>query len=246
MAVNTFYQLCEEILSLRAGSSFHDSYFGDQIRPINNSGSSVDYRTDLRKGKFSYLHNTWHGLTSAQRNSFITEAGTLPEALRLFLTVNINLIICLQPVITTFVPSGTPIAFPVLISTLDGTLFEVEAAGPVFVVPANHCLLLYATYEKQVAKVFTNPNNYTPIKVFNASKDLSLPTDIAAEWRAYFGQFTQNKRICIKSVLIDTTNGTSGNETIVCSTVSPIETYYIIDSDGTIIIDTDGTYVVSE
>lgn len=241
-----FYSLVENIVGMLAGASFHDSYFGDQVRTINNSNSLADLKENLRKGKFAFLKIAWESLSTIERDTFIAGAGSLPLALRLFLTVNINCILTGQPLKYSFLAAPVPPDFALNIDEISAVSFTISAAGPLTVVPVDSALLVFATYCKTATKIFTNPANYSPIKTFASGFDLSSPSDISAEWINYFGQFTANKKICIKSVLISTVSGLRGDETVICSTVSPTVTDYIIDSDGSILIDTDGTFISSQ
>lgn len=238
-----FYSLVENIVGMLAGASFHDSYFGDQVRTINNSASLADLKENLRKGKFAFLKIAWESLSTIERNTFIAGAGSLPLALRLFLTVNINCILTGQPLKYSFSAAPVPPDFALNIDEISAVSFTISAAGPLTIVPVNSVLLVFATYCKAATKIFTNPNNYSPIKTFSAGFDLSALIDISAEWINYFGQFSLDKKICIKSVLISTISGLRGPESIICSSVSPDITNYIIDSDGTFVIDADNSFI---
>lgn len=246
MARINFTALIESLTGKLAGSVFQDSYMGFQIRTRVSPRNPQSYYQQLRRGEFAYITQTWRTLTVAQRKSWIDAATSPSGGLNLFIESNINLSLINENLLTSFVPAPTPAYMPLEIVTLGNSIFTVQASGITKQVPLNTKLLLYATYEKGVTKIFTNPSQYSPIASFGAGADFSIPVSIASNWISRYGQFTTNKRICIKSVLLSTMNGMRGLEAIFCANEAPTVTYFIIDADGTFLIDSDGTFIISQ
>lgn len=244
MARINFTALIESITGKLAGSVFQDSYMGFQIRTRVSPRNPQTYYQQLRRGEFAYITQTWRTLTAAQRQSWIDAASSPSGGLNLFIESNINLSLINENLLTSFVPAPTPTFMPLEIVSLGNSIFTVKASGITQQVPINTKLLLYATYEKAVTKIFTNPSQYSPIASFGVGADFSLPVSVAAPWINRYGQFTTNKRICIKSVLLSTLNGMRGLEAIFCANEAAPVTWFIIDADGTFLIDNDGTFIV--
>lgn len=232
MARVSFSSLIEEIVGKLAGSVFQDSYGGYQIRTRVSPKNPQTYLQQLRRGEFAYITGLWRTLTDEQRQSFADAAASPSGAFDLFVSANINVSLIGAPLISTYTTSTAPDVFPVSIVELSPPVFTVLAASALNEVPAGQSLLLYATAEKAPTKIFTNPSQYQPIATFGEGSHFSDPVDIAPYWIDHYGQFTAAKRICLKTVLIDNSNGLRGEESIVCATESAAETYFVIDSDG--------------
>lgn len=236
----------EEIVGKLAGSVFQDSYIGMQIRTrVSPRNPQTNYQ-QLRRGEFGYISQLWRNLTSIEQMTWITEAGSVTEAIRLFIQRNVNLTLIEQALINSFSATATPNPFPIEISLLDGTVFEVVATGSLTTVPADTSVLFFATYEKAQTKIFTNPSQFSPITTFAAGTDLSNPVDVLAQWQARYGQIHNDLRLCIKTVAISNLNGSRSADSVFCYNEPVIATYYIIDADGSIIINSDGTFVTSQ
>ena len=85
-------------------------------------------------------------------------------------------------------------------------------------VPAGTKLLLQVTNQREIGQYFTNPSMYSPVITFDEGTDLSTPTDIITEWQSRYGVLKANKRLCLKSMLIDKASGLRGAEIINCTT----------------------------
>lgn len=243
MARIQFYSEVEEILGRLAGSVFQDSYGGYQVRGLNTPRNPQTQLQQLRRGNFRFLAAGWRNLTTIEKQTWIDAAGTVPEALRLYIGNNINLILVGIPIISSYIPGITPGTFPLQIDSLDPTAFIIEAADEPTIVPDGQRLLLYATTDKFPTRLFNNPSEYQPIKFFLPGEDLATPTDVITAWTSKYGVLRLNRRICIKSVLIDESNGNRGEESIVCAISPYSQGCLIINSDGTFIADSDGTLV---
>lgn len=243
MARVSFTSETEEILGRYAGSVFQDSYCGFQVRGLTTPRNPQTQLQQLRRGDFRYLSSAWRNLTSIQQSTWIAEAGTIPEALRLFIGSNINLNLIGQSIVYTFSAATTPGTLTLAINEVSDSTFIVQASGSPAIVPAGQTLLLYSTSDNSASALFNNPAAYQPITFYSAGSDFSSPVSIFAAWTAHYGLLRLDRHICIKTVLIDTTNGSRGGEVITCSMSAPPTTTYLINSDGTFIIDSDGTFI---
>jgi len=79
---------------------------------------------------------------------------------------------------------------------------------------------------------------------------INLEVVYEGEWFRFFkwkdgppGQFTAEQRICIKSVLINVSNGDRGPDFVNCAIEPFVAVDYIIDASGDILIDSDGTFI---
>lgn len=245
MARIAFSSEAEEINGKLAGSIFQDSYGGYQVRGIANPRNPQTIAQQLRRGDFRYLSAGWRLLTSTEQGTWIAKAGTVPEALRLYIGCNINLTLIGLSAISSYTADTLPGTFPVEITELTDSTFLFQAAGTPTTVPADQRLLLYATTDKLSSLIFNNPSNYQPITYYEAGTDLSVPVDIFTAWQNHYGIMRNTRRICIKAVLISKLNGDRGGDEINCAVSPFISTSDLIDSDGTYIIDSDGTFITA-
>jgi len=228
MARVSFSALIEEITGKLAGSVFQDSYGGYQIRTRVTPRNPQSSYQQLRRGAFGFISATWRNLTDIQRQTFIDAALTPPAALNLYIQSNVNLTLIQEPVINSYTTSPAPDEMIVEIYQLTPTSFKIRATGATTTVPAGHSLLIFATYEKEPTKIFTNPSQFSPIISFPAGTDVSVPTDITAAWQARYGQLREGFKICIKSATIDITNGNRTDNPISCATNSIMTPQYAI------------------
>jgi hypothetical protein len=243
MARVSFSALIEEIIGKLAGSVFQDSYGGFQIRTRVTPRNPQTNFQQLRRGEFGFLSQLWRTLSDIERQTFIDAAPGPGGGLNLFIASNVNLTLIGEDTISTYIPSSTPVVMDMEIINLAPPVFEVQAAGSPSTVPTGYSQLLFATYEKPKTRIFTNPSQFSPIRTFNQGTDLSSPVDVSAEWIDRFGQFTADKRICIKSALIDITNGNRTDAAVSCANEPPAAEDLIIDFDGTFVTDFDGTFI---
>lgn len=216
MARISFSPLIEEIVGKLAGSVFQDSYGGMQIRTRVSPRNPQTKYQQLRRGQFGYLSSGWRFLTAPQRQTFIDAAITPPAALNLYLQSNINLTLIEEPTITDYIPSSDPGAMPIEFTQAEpGNLFIKATTGPT-TVPAGTKLLVQITYQRPPTRIFTNPSQYSPVISFDEGTDLSSPVNVITEWTARYGVFLPDKRLCLKSALIDKSNGLRGEESINC------------------------------
>lgn len=246
MARILYSALIESIVGKLAGSVFQDSYGGYQVRTRVSPRNPQTYYQQLRRGEFGYITQMWRSLTAIEQATWIAAAVTPSGGLNLYIETNVNLSLINGSLQRSFVAAATPGAMPMIIPELGSGIFTIQASGSISTVPANNALLLYATYEKEPSKIFTNPSQYSPIAVFAAGVDFSGPIDIAADWIARYGQFTSGKRVCIKTVLIASPGGQRGLESISCATEIVPPTWFIIDRDGTLLIDSDSMLIISQ
>ena len=146
------------------------------------------------------------------------------QGLNFYLQSNINLVLIGLAPVASYAAASTPSAFPISINSLGSGAFTVEAAGSPSSVPADTSLLIQATAEKLPSKIFTNPSQYSPIVSFPAGTDLSSPVSIASDWISRYGQFTSEKRICLKANLISSVNGARSADEFACATEPPTPT----------------------
>lgn len=245
MARISFTSSMEEIIGKFGGNVFQDSYFGIQLRGLTKPRNPQTQLQQLRRGDFGFLSASWRYLSSSDKNTWITEAGTVPEALRLFLQSNVNLIIAEQNTVNTFVSGPTPVSFPVQINSLSPVQFEIQASGATTTVPTDNQLLIYATQDNKLTNNYINPADYQPIVSYATGTDFSTSHDIILKWFQHYGIMRLNRYICIKAVLINTVNGSRGPENIICSQVNLPATNYLINFDGVYIIDTGGGYIIA-
>lgn len=222
MARIQFAAMVEEILGKLAGSVFQDSYLGTQIRGWSKPRNPQTQLSQLRRGDFRFLSSSWRFLTSLEKQTWIDFAGTVPEAFRLFIGRNINLILINEASITFYIPEDTPTGLPLSIVQVNNTVFTIIASTSVTVVPADCKLLLFATTDKFPTKIFDNPSQYEPIAVFDGGTDFSSPVDVVLSWQAKYGQMRENRRICIKTAVIDMFNGDRSEEFISCANTALI------------------------
>lgn len=244
MARVSFSALVEEIVGKLAGSVFQDSYGGYQIRTRVSPKNPQTYLQQLRRGEFAYIAALWRTLTDEQRQSFTDAAVTPSGAFDLFISCNINVSLIGAPLISNYIPTSAPDAFPLMVVNLAPPVFRVMANSALQIVPSGTTLLLYATAEKAPTKIFTNPSQYQPIASFEEGYIFSDPVGIAGFWMDHYGQFTTDKRICLKTVLINNSNGMRGPESIICATETTAETFFIIDSDGNILADSNSDLLI--
>ena len=233
MARISFSSLVESITGKLAGSVFQDSYQGFQIRTrVSPRNPQSDYQ-QLRRGEFAFLSQGWRYLSDTDRQTWIDNAPPGMQGLNFYLQSNINLVLIGLAPVAAYAAAATPSAFELSIPVLDGSVFTVQAAGTPDTVPVDTSLLIQATYEKEVTKIFTNPSQYSPVISFPAGTVLSTPVDIAANWISRYGQFTSDKRICLASNLISVVNGARSAVSIICANESAPASYYVVDSSGT-------------
>lgn len=231
------YNLIDSILANLAGKSFTDHAGIFSFRPIIANPSLTDEFEEIRKGRYQFIRDAWMALDSTELASFVSVAGSEAEARKLFLNANLNLILARQATIATYPGTSSPGTMDIDITTLSSSVFEITASGATTTVPTGHTLLILATYQRLSGQIFTNPNNYSPIAQIAAGTDLSSPLDITTYWQDYFGQITLLKQLCIKSVLIDNSNGARGTAYFSCADASAVVNYYIFDDAGNFLID---------
>lgn len=226
MARISITALGAELVGKLAGSVFQYSYGGWQVRTRVSPRNPQTQYQQLRRMDFGFIAASWRALTPTQRNTFIAAATTPPEAFNLFMAANINLILIGEPMITTYTPTTTPATM--VVAPIDANPEEIiiQATGMVTAVPAGTKLLFYSTFDKSQTKIFTNPSEFSPIITFDEGTDLSIPVNVIAAYNSLYGQLRPDMRICVKSVLIDKTNGLRGAETINCSNTTQITDMY--------------------
>lgn len=226
MALIFFSALVDEILGKLAGSVFQYSQGGYQVHTLGKPRNPQTEYQQLRRGDFGFLSASWRSLTPTQRNSFISNVPAGISALNFFVQCNVNLILIGEPTIQTFAAATPPGDMAMQINSATPEEFLISASGATTIVPAGQKLLIYSTDTKDQTKIFTNPSQYSPIISFDEGTDLSTPTSILAAFNDRFGQLTAEKYLCIKSVLIDKSNGQRGTESISCSNTNEVANKY--------------------
>ena len=233
MARVSFSPLVEEIVGALAGSVFQDSYGGFQIRTRVTPRNPQTNFQQLRRGMFGFLSASWRGLSLIERQTFIDNAPSPGAALNFFLQANVNLTLINEPIISTYVPSSDPGTMTVEFITADPSDMFIHATGSPAVVPAGTKLLLQLTYLKGTNKIFTNPSQFSPIISFDEGTDLSIPTNILSEWQSRYGVLTADKKLCLKTSLIDKSNGRRGADVINCTITEEMAKFVKIFTDVT-------------
>lgn len=245
MARISFTSSTEEIIGKYGGNVFQDSYFGIQLRGLTKPRNPQTQLQQLRRGDFGFLSASWRNLTSTEQATWISAAGTVQSALRLFIGSNVNLTIIEIPIITSYSAQATPVTFPVQIDSLSPVQFEISAASGTTVVPADCRLLIYSTPDDRPTDNYINPSQYTPIKWFDEGTDMSTMRDIIIQWFQQYGIMHLSRRICLKSVLINKLSGQRGAESIICGTTMFPLTDFLINYNGVYIAQSGGGYIIA-
>ena len=237
MARVSFSALIESILGKLAGSVFQDSYGGFQIRTRVSPRNPQTNFQQLRRGEFGYISSLWRTLSTTDRQTFIDAAGSPSGGLNLFIESNVNLSLLDIAPISVYATSAAPPSMPIQITAYNSGALAISAASGLTTVPAGYQLVIFATYEKAPTKIFTNPSQFSPVVNFAAGTSIAAPTSIAAEWISRYGILRDNKRLCVKSALIDITNGNRTDTAFVCANsidMLPYAFYYAqISQTGT-------------
>jgi len=237
MAKVSFTAAVASIVGKLAGSVFQYSYGGYQLHAKGKPRNPQTPYQQLRRGDFGFLSASWRSLTSVQRQTFIDNAPPGIQAINFFTAVNTNLALISAPQITSYVPTSTPADMPVEPLEVTNESYIIKASGATAIVPAGTALCIFSTYQKQPTKIFTNPSEYSPIATIGAGTDLSTGIDIYSEFIARFGQLTIGQYLCVKSALIDITNGNRTDTVPSCATITdmPKQIVYaaIISQSGT-------------
>lgn len=242
MARIQFAAMVEEILGKLAGSIFQDSYLGLQIRGWTKPRNPQTQLSQLRRGDFRFLSSSWRYLTSSQRETWIDAAGTIPEAFRKFIGNNINLILIEETITNNYIPGIVPDGLPLAIRLVNNSRFLVQADTIITTVPDGCKLLLFATTDKFPTQIFTNPSQYEPIAVFDEGTSFSTAVNVISSWHAHYGQMRDNRRVCIKTAVIDMINGNRSEEFFSCSNtddmIYQVYTAHCVDFGGGVITPT--------
>lgn len=236
----------QEFVGKLAGSVFQDSYFGAQIRTRVSPRNPSTPQQQLRRGEFSFITRQWRNMSSAQRASFVSNYKPLLTPQLLYIESSINRSLVNLPLVSSFTNASPSDVVVPLVLSLAPPVMTVHTTTPNVILPYGYLGLVYATAEHAPAHLFTNPANYQPILIVPSGTNISNPINLAPAWVAHYGQFTSNKRICIKGILINTTSGLRGSAAFACATEPPPETFYILNAAGNFLIDSDGTFIISQ
>ena len=243
MARINFTSQIEQLIGSLAGSTFQDSTFGLQIRTRVSPRNPRSTFQMLRRGEFAYITQLWRTLSTFDRDTWVTAAGTLPAALNLFVSSNINLSLINLPAIANYIPSAAPLAFPVVVSSYHPGILDILANGLPNIVPAGTTLLISATDTFSPSRAFISPSSYTPIVALFSGSNLSIPTDIITGWLARYGRMKLLEKLCLTSALINTANGLRSPSSYICAIQTVLTANTIIDAFGDELIDFDGTLI---
>lgn len=243
MAKVVFSALIEEIIGKLAGSVFQDSYQGFQIRTRVTPRNPRSYYQQLRRGEFGYITSLWRTLTSAERQTWLSLAGSPGPAFNAFVHTNVNLsLLNIAPVKEwqSHSPGTAPI--PTVIQSTPSA-FLVSATDPGYTLSADTSLIVHATYQREPQQVFNNKSMFSPIATFPSPFSPGTPFDILPQWKDRFGDFLPNKRQCIYFSVVSQINGSRNDSIIACSESTPVLTNKIVDNTGNALIDADGTLI---
>lgn len=246
MARISFTSSVEEIIGKYGGNVFQDGYFGIQLRGLSKPRNPQTQLQQLRRGDFRFLSSSWRALTPADQATWLSAAGTAPEALRLFIGSNVNLIIAGQPSITSYSPQTTPGQFDIAIANLSPVQFDIVASGAITTVPADTTLLIYSTDARYQSQAYINPAMYYPLIAFPSGENMNTAHTLLLKWYQQFGIMHLYRRICLKSVLINNISGQRGPEFIICSTVALPVGSFIIDDAGNYVTQSGGGYIIAQ
>lgn len=225
MARVNYTAAIETIIGKLAGSVFQNSYGGFQIRTRVSPRNPQSTLQQLRRGEFGYITQLWRSLSSAERASWSPSNPPGSSPFNFFVSANVNLSLINQNIAPAYITSSAPASMPVEFVYVDPSVFLIKADPALQIVPFQHSLLIFATSGKNPSKVFTNPSEFSPITSFAAGHDLSTSQDIVTAWQSTFGQLTQGLNICIKSALVNITNGNRTNTNPVCSIINEKQMY---------------------
>jgi hypothetical protein len=217
MALVSYSALLNNITGKLAGSVFQDSFGGPQIRSRVCPRNPRSYHQQLVRGDFAFISASWRSLTSSQRQSFIDAASSPGQGFNLFMESNLNLAVLGLPMLTSFIPSAVPADMPMRIDLLSPPVFSVSASGIVATVPADTMQVVYASLQHSQSAGFINNSMFSPITAYPAGSLLTFPDDIGTAYQFRFGPFIASGTICIKSSLINTTNGLRTDSATSCS-----------------------------
>lgn len=223
MHEQNYQQAICSILARLSGRVFTDSQFGQLLRGLPQSQTGLSNRQLLRRGIFVYLITAWRSLSTGDRNTWITEAGTLPEGFNLYINRNINLILASQSPIQAFVSSVTVPVFDISIVQLTPEAFDIKNPSG-STVPSGYSLQIYSTYGRSPGQVFTAPADYQPTITFPAGSDFSSIQTIFSNWQALYGVLKLGSYICLSSFLVDNASGARGIESYACATSTEMPT----------------------
>ncbi len=233
----------DEIIGRLAGSIFQGGAYGIILKTFKSPGYVPTDQTQLRRGIYGYLAGSWRNLTPTQKQTWVDNSGSFPSTLNFFINVNINLILINLPAITTFTPAAAPGMMQVdFIESTPATMGAQVTSG-VSIVPAGTKMLFYATMERRPTQLFDNPSMYQPIAVYPSGTDFSTPVNFLNPWTNHYGVNRLDKRICIKNVLINQSNGIRSPEYISCN-VSEDTGNFIQDINNDVIYESPGTFVI--
>lgn len=243
MARVNFSALIESITGKLAGSVFQDSYQGFQIRTRVSPRNPQSNYQQLRRGEFAFITQTWRLLTPDQRETWAAGAPQGISAINFFVSCVINLSLISVPNPISYHASPLPAAFSISIVTLGGGDFTITGISPNFTVPPDTRLLLQATPEQPPTHIFNNPSNFSPIITFPPGTNFSATQSISEYWKNHYGQFTQKKKICLKTNLINEISGLRGPDSITCAIENAPAPNRIIDNQNFYLVDSDGTFI---
>lgn len=233
MARVSFSSLIAEIVGKLAGSVFQDSYGGFQIRSRVSPRNPQTYFQQLRRGEFGYITQLWRSLSQPQRDTWIAAAPSIGAAFNFFVQSNVNLSLINIAPSPVFISDPAPGNMPIEISSLTTTEFKIFASGFITTVPMDTVLLIFSTSTKEPSKIFTNPSQYSPIKMLPAGSDISSPMDVLSDWESRFGVITAGQRLCVKSALVSTINGSRTDTTPFCSLINIPEMFTRLSTNQT-------------
>jgi hypothetical protein len=229
MARIDFTSLVNSIRGKVAGTTFQFSYGGFQIRSHSSPRDPKTSFQQLRRQWLAVFASSWRTLSNAERDTFIAAAPEPGGGFNLFCGCNTNLFLLGLGPISTFVSSPAPVVMPVEVTSYAVGTLEFKCTGPITTIPAGHQLLLNITFEQPESIYFFAPSSYSPISTFAAGTDLSVDTNVTADWESRFGSMQPRKRLCMYSSVINESNGLRSDSISTCQKAEemlPYKYYY--------------------
>lgn len=209
--------MIEEIVGKLAGSVFQDSYQGFQIRTRVSPRNPQSFFQQLRRGEYGYITQLWRELSDSQRDTWSGGAPSGISAFQWFVTCNCNLSLLDIAPISTYSGSSAPASMNAQINELTTEAFLVSVPSGTTTVPSGHTLIVFASYLRGAQQLFTNPSMFSPVINFPAGTNMASAKDIFTEWTDRFGVLNAERRLCIKTALINNSNGLRTDGAVSCA-----------------------------
>lgn len=230
MARVQFTSLVSSITGKVQGTTFQLSYGGYQLRSHSSPRNPRSSFQQFRRQCLALFASSWRTLSNTERDTFIAAAPEPGGGFNLFCGCNTNLFLIGLSPLTTFPGGSAGPVMPVEVATYTVGTLEFKCTGPVTTVPAGFTLLLNITFEQPDSIYFFSPSDFSPISTFPSGTDLSIPTNVTADWEDRFSSMQPGKRLCMYSSLINESNGLRTDSISTCQKedeMLPFKYYYV-------------------